>query len=223
MASEVDLAAQVIAWLEEQHWDVYQEVQVHAYGGRADIVATSSFLVWVIEVKKTLNLGLMGQANHWHSHFRSIAVPAAKRHSQNRATAIHIAHKFYNLGVIEIQKGGYIRETHPAPLMREYHRFAKRISDSLVPEHKTAAKAGSRGGGFYTPYRATVNAVRHYLRDHPGATIKEIFDALGKMHYASMKSARSTMRKNIETIESDWCRVDKSEKPWRYYLKLKET
>lgn len=38
-ASEIELARPIVPWLQEMHWDVYQEVQCMMYGQVADIVA----------------------------------------------------------------------------------------------------------------------------------------------------------------------------------------
>jgi hypothetical protein len=39
MVTEKQLAKAVVAWLTEQHYPVYQEVQVRRYGAVADLVA----------------------------------------------------------------------------------------------------------------------------------------------------------------------------------------
>jgi hypothetical protein len=226
---ETELAEAVITWLEEQYWDVYQEVQVLAYGGVADIVAVQNHLVWVIECKTSLTWTVIEQAKNWRSHFRSIAVPTVFRKTHSgRHTAYYACRKLFKIGVLEI--GRYhsnewnVNEVVPAPLMREYHHFAKHIRESLKPEHKTYARAGSRTGGHLTPYKATINVVKRFIKNNPGCTLTEIMAEDGRWHYASNKSARSSIRTALETFEADWCRVDKSVRPWQYYVrKDKET
>lgn len=222
---EVDLAEAVIAWLEEQHWDVYQEVQIYAYSGIADIVAVKDFIVWVIECKTSLTWNVIEQANGWRSHFRSIAVPKSMSRTAGRFTAYRVCHQFFKLGVIEVTPSFYkdakwtVDEVKPAPLMREFHKLAKRFTDILVEEHKTHAKAGSVRSSHFTPYRSTMNAVKKFITENPGCTLKEIMAEDGKWHYASYKSARGSIRKALFDIESGWCRVDTDSKPWRYYLR----
>lgn len=219
---ETELAEAVIAWLESQHWDVYQEVQAYAYSGICDIIATKGFLVWAIECKTTLSWNVIEQARLWRTHFRSIAIPKAKARTKGRRTAYHVCHNFFKLGIIEVSNyfGDQldVYELKSAPLMREYHEPSKRILNILRPEHKTHAKAGSVRKGHFTPYKDTMLQVKRFIIKHPGCTLKEIMDETGKGHYAHMKSARASIRSALFTIESDWCRVDIETKPWKYYI-----
>jgi len=224
MKNEAEIGAGVVAWLEDQHWDVYQEVKY--YGGIADIVAVNGNLVWVIECKRSLTLHVMDQARGWRTHFRSVAVPRPKRFRE-RFTAYGVAKNYFKVGVLEVSRTefrgevGYSVEVKvPAPLMREHHKFAKMlIEKGLVPEQKVMAKAGTKGGNYSTPYKRTMTAVRRFIEKNPGCTIKEIMDDLGKMHYASDASARSTIPRSLQTIESEWCRVDRDSRPFRFYIK----
>ena len=99
MGKEADLAKVVVSWLNEQHWDVYQEVQIHGFGGVADIVAVQGPLVWVIECKTSLSLTVMEQASVWRVHFRSVAVPTGVRH-HSRTAAYRVARLFFKVGVL---------------------------------------------------------------------------------------------------------------------------
>ena len=62
-ATERELAAPVVEWLSAQHFEVYQEVELHSRV--ADIVAVDGKRVWVIECKRTMSLDLLDQANRW--------------------------------------------------------------------------------------------------------------------------------------------------------------
>lgn len=210
---EVDIARPVIAWLEEQGWDVYQEVKV--YSAIADIVAVHAKLVWVIECKTSLSMAVLEQAWGWKAHYRSIAVPAGKQ--RNRRFAYWLAKNKLNIGVITV--GHRVTEQVAAPLMRENHRLAVKIRESLREEHKYFAEAGSARGGHYTLYRASIEKVKTFISKNSGCTIGDIFDHLGKLHYASNQSMRSTIPKNLMWIHKDWCRIDTSERPFRYYVR----
>lgn len=217
---ETELAEQVIAWLESDGWDIYQEVQVYGYGGVADIVAVhDGWLIWIIECKKSLTLRVMNQASKWPAHYRSVALLAPKRKNYERSSrdsAYRVAKEYYKIGVMELGRSE-LYETKKAPLMRHHHKMSKVILNALVPEHKTYAKAGSRGGSHWTPYKSTIRAVEHYIIDNPGCTLKEIIEEVGKRHYSSTQSARSTLRVNLASLHGDWCTVDESTKPYRYY------
>lgn len=224
MVNEIELAEFVIAYLESSGWDIYQEVQVYGYGGIADIVAVhDGWLIWVIECKKSLTLRVMDQASKWSSHYRSVALLAPKRknyyESSSRDSAYRVAKEYYKIGVMELSKTGELRERIKAPLMRHHHKTSKVILNALVPEHKTFAKAGSHGGSHWTTYKATIRAVEHHIIDNPGCTLKELIEEIGERHYASTQSARSTLRVNLAYLHKDWCTVDKSTRPYRYYHK----
>jgi hypothetical protein len=219
---ETRVAEKVIGWLEAQHWEIYQEVKVRSYGGVADIVAVQNGLVWVIECKRSLTLKVLAQARLWRVHFRSIAVPALRKPGYERQTAYDIAKNYLKVGVITVDylsQAYSINQVVPPPLMREYHQFAKQFQSLLTEEHKTFAKAGQAKGGYWTPYKSTIQACKKFIKDNPGCTMKEMIDYLGRMHYASDKSAIGTLRVNFQTIEKDWVRVDTSERPFRLYIR----
>lgn len=220
--NEIELAEVVIAWLEHQGWEVYQEVKFHTYGGVADIVAVhDGWLMWIVECKKSMTLHVMKQASLYRCHYRSVALPAPKRknfsESSSRDAAYAVAKQHFKIGVIEVSDKGDLHEKESAPLMRAHHRFTKLKLDSLRPEHKTFAKAGSRGGSHWTVYKSTIEAVERHILYNPGCTLKEIITELGKRHYASSKSAISTLRVNLASLHKDWCVVDTSTKPFTYY------
>lgn len=218
---EVALAARVVAWLEAQHWDVYQEVQ-HC-GDVADIVAVRAGLVWAIECKTSLSLTVMEQASRWRTPFRSIAVPWARR-ADDRALAERICKDFLQIGVlyVDTEAGGAIRERVPPPLMRPFYRAGCRLRQELRPEHKTAAPAGTNTGGRFTPYQQTMSDIRAFLaaRRPTGATLKEIIDSLdGRWHYANSASAKSSIPHALDRWESGWCEQRGEGRGRRYYLK----
>lgn len=221
--NETDLGEKVVKWLEAQHWDVYQEVKFSGSGGRADIAAVRDGKLWIIECKTSLSFTVLEQASGWSSHFRSIAIPATRERS-GRGVAYRIARDYLKIGVIEVRMefSDVVYEFIPAPLMREYHREAKRLIGGLREEQKYYASAGTNGGGYYTPYRGTMDAVKRFIMHHPGCTLKEIMDDIGdKHHYASVSSARSCIRTALSNWETPWCEIKTGEdgRTFRYYVK----
>ena len=223
--SESDLAAKVIAYLEAEHWDVYQEVEFGSGGAVADIVAVRAGYLWIIECKTSLTFTVLEQANHWRSHYRSVAVPSV-RNSSGRGTAYHIAHKFLKLGILEVsldnqysRRDPGVYEVNEPPLMREYHKRAKWMITQLLPEHKTALAAGSNGGGRFTPYKATMDQVHKFIQHNPGCSLKEIVDGIKQYHYANRGSAMGCIRNALEEWESDWCRIELVNGKGTYYLR----
>jgi hypothetical protein len=218
---ETEIAEKVVAWLEAQHWEVYQEVKFQTYGGIADIVAEQNGLLWAIECKRSLSLQVLAQAHGWHTHFRSVAIPSVKRQSWwARRTAYDVAKNYLKVGIIEIRTyGDEVNQTVAPALMREHHRFAKELRLLLVDEHRTYAKAGQQYGGYWTPYKSTIKRCRRFIAANPGCTMKELIAELGRQHYANDKSAISNLRINFQTIEKDWVFVDESERPFRLYIR----
>ena len=197
--SEQALAAHVVAWLEAQHWDVYQEV---GHGDVADIVAVRGAQIWIIECKTSLSLTVMHQASRWHVPMRSIAVPFARRYD-DRALAERICREFLRVGVLYVDEDGpRVTERVAPPLLREFYESGWRFRGRLRPEHKTAAPAGTNGGGRWTPYRQTMGQIEIFLKlkGEAGATLKEIMGEVGKGHYASTASARSGIPTCLEKV-----------------------
>jgi hypothetical protein len=211
---EKEIAVPIIAWLEEQHWDVYQEVNFNR-STRADIVAVRDNKLWIIETKTSFTLSVLEQAHRWPSDFRSIGVPRAKREDRNFAYSIA---SYLKLGVIEVS-GNYVDEVQNAPFMRINHGFAKQMMLRLYPEHKTSLMAGSKGGGYFTPYKQTMDRVRRFINQHPGCTIKEIYEDIGRGHYSSGSSAKSCIRIALASWEKDWCESRLIGREFHYFIK----
>lgn len=214
---ETDLAERVINWLEDQHWEIYQEVQFRGYGGIADIVAVRAGYLWIIECKTSMTFTVLEQASLWHCHFRSIAIPATNRALKGRGIAYKIAKDYLKLGIIEVGDG--VHEYLDAPLMREYHNYSKRMISQLCEEQKHYLKAGSNGGGYYTPYRRTMDHVKDFITSHPGCTLKEIMNDIGgEHHYASNQGARTSIGIALSNWER-WCEIQNNNGALTYFIK----
>ena len=194
---EADLAALVVQYLDEEGWEVYQEVEPRRWGSTADIVAVQGHIVWVIECKLSMSMDLLGQAMEWkgYAHRVSVAVPAPKnnRHNTKRDVFIHRVCLDYGIGWFEVEDNGYshgVRERVRAGFNRRL--VDSRIKDSLTEKHKTYAKAGNAERRRWTPFMHTCDQVSSLVRQRPGITLKEIVDAVDH-HYASDSGARSSL------------------------------
>jgi len=213
--TEAEIAEIVIAWLEAQHWDVYQEVQ-DRYGGEiTDIVAVRCNIVWAIETKRSLSLSVLAQAKRHQTHRRSVAVLRARR-SKARDFAYRVAED-YGIGILLVDCD--VDEVVHAPLLRAHHRDAKRLQAALNPQMKVWAKAGNAEGKRWTPYAQTISDVRDFIKRHPGCTLKEIMEHIGQGHYSSKQTAKSCIRTALSNWESTWCRVEADSSPYHYYVK----
>jgi hypothetical protein len=193
--SEAELAAAIVAWLTDLHWEVYQEVQpVANYGSVADIVAVQGPLLWIIECKTSFSLKVIEQAYSWRTmaHYVSIAVPAPVRTERDFGAWIL---KQGGIGKIVAKKHtrGYeieVREDLAPRLMRKARVDV--IRSILTEEHKTYAQAGNHSSLRWTPFQETCRDLSFYVRSHPGCTLKEALGTV-KTHYRSTATARSCL------------------------------
>lgn len=195
--TEVELAAEVIRWLQDEGWTVYQEVEVYQGGERADIVAVKGSVVSVIECKLTLTLDLIAQAEHWlgWAHMVSVATPRFMGRSRARRCGVKLL-TMLGIGQITVDEPWSVIE---GECRVRVSRKAKRrrklphvetLRGVLCPEHQTFAAAGNAKGKRWSAYQASVAKVVALLAEDPGLDARAIVKCLGKMHWASEAGAR---------------------------------
>jgi len=198
--SEEQLAAHVVAWLQEWHWDVYQEVAALTNDAVADIVAVQGPLLYVIECKRSLSLQVIAQAERWrcYANLVSVATPAGRERAQHGFARRHL---FEPLGIGWLKVDGPISDScdgiRERVTPRKHRRTIARLRDALRDEHRTFAKAGNARGSYWTPFQATCREVQAAVSKRPGITMKELVDSI-RHHYASTASARNTLAKWIQ-------------------------
>lgn len=230
--SESELAKPIIAWFCEQGFDVYQEVELRTGGKRADIVAVYGKKIVVIETKLTLGLRVIEQAWQWtrDAHLVYCGMPYGAGGRDNWF-AMKVAAN-YGLGVLQVSvhddyfhratptddpiKVYEVSEKQAAMFQHQELYDVKKFLDSLSEGHKTFAEAGNNAGRRWTPFQQTCMNLVEYVKDHPGATIKETIDAV-KHHYASTATARACMAKYIMSGVVKDIRADTSGKAWKLY------
>lgn len=200
---EEDIAGIVVRYLEQQGWDVYQEVSPRHGGGRADIVALRGPLVRVVEVKTSFTAALVEQAWNWiwWAHYVHVAVPSHKvtRHVPGRAVLRRFC-RDNGIGIFDVREQGWreikigVRELEPARIMRTAK--ADMFRDTIRPEHKYYGKAGNADNRYWTPWRDTCERWRRYIEKNPGCSLKELVEKVGH-HYSSDSSAKSNMARYL--------------------------
>lgn len=232
--SEAELAKPIVAWFSEQGFEVYQEVELSTGGNRADIVAVCGKKIVVVETKLTLGLKVIEQAWRWtrQAHLVYCGVPIGAGGRDNWF-ALKVATD-YGLGVLQVSvrddywsvklptdqpvKRYEVSEKKPATFQHQELYDVKRFLDSLGEGHKTFAEAGNNSGRRWTPFQQTCMNLTEYVKNNPGATIKETIDAV-KHHYSSTATARACMMKYITSGVVKDIRVDTSGKAWKLYWK----
>lgn len=193
--SEEALGALVVQYLLDDGWEVFQEV---ALGSVADIVVTrktreGATLLGVVEVKTSLSLTLLAQAHSWKGNANVIWIAYPKpKWTKSAHFGLQVASQNH-LGVLHITPGG-VSEYKPPGLARKRNDA---LLDQLRPEHQEGyAKAGARGGGHYTPFKATVQRLQAVVRNQPGITLREAVLA-SQHHYTRNSTAIACLAKYL--------------------------
>ena len=213
---EVELGELVVKYLKENYpkWEVFQEIRPSKYPGSpiADIVLINNMSeIWVIELKKSLNLDVIRQAYQWQVDYKSIAfVKPSKRTNSHDFWTMYI-HNNMNIGTIVANpQTGICKEWFPPE--HNYvgiDGYPKKRLIEIMRSGKVEGfgKAGAKDGGHWTPYKESIGKVRGFIEQNPGCGVGDIVKALGKMHYSSEHSARTNLVKNLGEVEKEWCEV----------------
>lgn len=217
--SEQYIAALAVDWLEDQGWEVFQEVQPQRASKVADIVAVKGSVYFIVEVKKTLGLAVIQQAAEWYgyAHMRAVAVPPSVYKNRVQRFAEEVASK-YGVGVLRVSRNAYADgATWRCGEFDHNPKLLKFLKDCIRPEHKYWAAAGSQGKHF-TAFKGTVIAAKEFLKTHPGSTIRELVDGIAH-HYSTDSAARSTLGRWVSEGVIKDVRRERDGKMYRYYLK----
>jgi hypothetical protein len=191
--SERVIAAAVADYFERAHADVYQEVISPIQGDtrRADLVAVDGPIVHIVESKPELSFDLLAQARYWsllQFGVVWIAVPKLYRRSEARDEAVRVARSFYGFGVFVVDD--VAQPICPPQVVAP--PVDRSLVDSLRPEQKTYAKAGSPSGGHFTSFKASCEALAKYVADNDGCKIEDAVKSI-LHHYASNQSAAKAL------------------------------
>jgi len=223
--NEEALCSVLIDWLEEEGWDVYQEVSFHSWV--ADIVAVRRKIIWVIEAKTGYNMTVMEQAHRWlsYAHLVSVATPdIKKRKGHFMADSIL---RYYGIGrlvvpapinfrgrnEIVVRQGIYPKYNRKRGMLK---KSAQRLLDTLRPEHKTWAKAGSQHGKRVTAFGLTRDKVQKIVKENPGITLHDLINKIDH-HYSSDSGARRYIALYVTTGVIGGVRIDREGRRLRFY------
>ena len=239
--NEKALALPVIQHFNDNGFEVWQEAQLSSHAIH-DIVAVKDGLISIIECKLSLTLSVMSQAHFSNGscNIKYIAVPAPDKTRRRRKMSyldrgfpLEVCNRF-GIGVLYV---------HPRPDWADnktHHHISvevvpnmvasdangplyTRIMKKLLTIPKEFCEAGGKGGGYFTPYKATIKNVRDIIEKFPGIHLSTIISELkGKHHYAHDRSARSSLRSCLKSFEKKWCFVDESAHPEKYYCNGEE-
>lgn len=188
--SEADLAADVMAWLRDLEWEVYQEVQIGVYGRRIDIVAVQGPVIWAIECKRRHNFDVVEQAMYWLGAANRVSIAVGGR--LRKTVAKRRFHEMLGIGWLHVDCR--VEEVVAAPTRRRNKTLD--VRSYLCEGQRTEGVAGSQGE-YWTSFAETKRRVVELIRRRPGLTMKQIVEDGGGYHYASSATARSSLAKWI--------------------------
>lgn len=222
--TEAELAVHIVAWLQERGWKVHEEVSC---GSVADIVAVMERRIWVVEVKKTMGLAVMSQADAWRRwvHWVSVATPKRKRVPTSSGFEYSVM-RDRGIGHFEVSTarhslGKVLVSLEPKMMRRPDPVWLARMREALIPENEAGsglgAKAGSAGGGYWTSWKGTCRRIASIVKEKPGVTLKEVLDSEDGFHYSSISSARSALSMQLREGVIEGVRLEKEGRLLKLY------
>lgn len=187
--TEEELADKVIKTLKEWKWEIYKEVQ--GPGGRCDIVAKNGSILWAVECKINFGIAVLEQAYNWKyynkANYVSIALP-----KDVSFMGKEICSKF-GIGVLVYSK--YMDEV----VEKKKPEFVRKIKPfELHEEQKDWGSAGTKEGGYFTPFKKTTRSLVEAVKRKNGIEYNQLIKTLDH-HYGSLSSAKTCLKKFIET------------------------
>ncbi len=198
--TEIELAKEVITYLENDGWDVYQEVPIGRGGEKvADIVAKRGRVIWIIETKTSFTVDVISQAYWWHNHAHFVSVAVASMSDNKVGKFKKDICQTYGIGVIvweQTKLYSCIKE-HVRPKLNRHALTT--IDKYLTPDMKTFCPAGAQSDRHrLTPFRITVRELISIVSAQPGIALKDAINLLKKSHYASRQSAVASIKELID-------------------------
>ena len=168
--------------------------------------------IWIVETKLIYGTKVVEQAYAWQkfADFVSIATPRTMK--KNIVLDFFIEQKgiglfwvapnwnsdhFVHLKTNPVQNNAYLREE---------------IIKSLHPEQKISI-AGSKGGGYVTAYKLTIDAIRELLKNEGPQELNQLVTRI-KHHYANNKSAINTLKQRLVEVETEFELFKVENKNW---------
>ncbi len=215
-ASEADLARVVVEWLTFRGFDVYQEVELVPRGIRADIVARHGPELTIVETKTSASLALVSQVmeRRRFAHRVYLAAPSVRGVVELcdelgiGALSVHVGDE----STYQRTRGETLHINPPSVYehvpSRRWNSRPLKLAAKLRPEHKTACAAGSPTGGHWSSWRDTCAQLARVVAAEPGMGVACAITRI-RHHYASAKSARSSLLRDIERGVIPGVRVEK--------------
>jgi len=191
--TEKELAAKLIVWLQEQQWNIYQEVN-YGYGMPViDIVAVQGNIIWAIETKLSLSMALIEQA-YFHidkANYISICTPHIRTTKGHKIARILLNH--LGIGYLKVSESNISENIAP-----KLNRYSSELKNKLNEAQKTYAKAGNSDCKYWSPFQQTSMNIVSYVAKHPGTNLKDLVSNISH-HYQTPSTASACISKWIKS------------------------
>lgn len=203
--TEEQLAQVAVAHLQEMGYETYEEVHLGP-GPRPDIVGLQGSRIAIVEVKRSISLTLLNQMMYWRGQVHyiygaigagRIGLAADRLCRQEGLGLWHIDSNLWGQNVVPNIDKASITCLRPARLYR--HKTAlwtlNFIRDACNDHNRSGsawAAAGSKSGGYWTPFAQTRKELYRLVKKDPGRKMEEYLNDIDH-HYASTCSGKASL------------------------------
>ena len=183
---EKDLAQKIVEKYQKEGYEIYSEVIYKPGSKRADIIAVKNDEYINIETKMSLNLTLLEQSFYWKDKVNKSYICFPSKRKMNwfglkMCKDLGIGVYVYRKNKIELLYESTICEHPDLPKLYEQQK------DSI---------AGSKGGGYVTPFSMTKNKLIEYVIKNGECSLISAVKNI-EHHYSSDNSAKQSLHKMI--------------------------
>jgi hypothetical protein len=192
--TEQEIAAIAVAELQRLGYETYEEVRFRSLGKIADIVGLRGPVILVLEAKRSMTLALLNQIMYWerYAHQRLVCVEKGRI-----GLAVTRLLRNEGIGLWRVGRLDGVKE-ELGPVLRR--KALTDLRDYCVAENRSGseyASAGSKGGGYWTPFQGTKRALDEVVKKNPGIALWEALEQVDH-HYASSQSGVNSMANLIQ-------------------------
>ncbi len=203
--TEEQLATVAVSHLQEMGYETYEEVHLGP-GPRPDIVGLQGSRIAIVEVKRSMSLTLLNQIMHWRGQVHyvygaigagRIGMAADRLCRQEGLGLWQIDSNMWGQNVTPDITRATITSALDARMYR--HKTAlwtlDRIREACNDHNRSGsswAAAGSKAGGYWTPFAQTRRELGRMVKKDPGKKMEEYLAAMSH-HYASINSGKASL------------------------------
>jgi len=159
------MAAALVTWLQQDQWEVFQEVS--APPGIADVVARKDGILWVIECKLAAGFDVLGQTLRWRGYANKVSAAVPSQDSKRVMAQVCRA---MGVGLLTVQqsygKSSVWVTKECDPPFDGAPSLVQKLAGTLCEEHKTFAAAGTNRG-HWTEFKGFARALSEKVCKFP--------------------------------------------------------